>query len=147
MIVMAKIEHDVIRLPGGRRVPAGACSMRADTAGGAGGQHANRSSTRIELRIDIAACGLSDSEQSLVLARLAGRINRAGELVVWAGDRRSQLQNRRLACERAEQLIADALHVAAPRTATRPSRAAKRRAREAKQHRSMKKQQRRRPEA
>jgi ribosome-associated protein len=45
---------------------------------------------------------------------------------VVASERRSQLQNRELAIERLRERLAAALHVDAPRVATRPSRAAKR---------------------
>jgi len=90
-------------------------------SGGPGGQHANTSNTRVELRFDIGASpSLGPRQRARLIERLGPRVR------VVASERRSQLQNRNLALERLRDRLAEALHVDPPRVATRPSRAAKR---------------------
>jgi ribosome-associated protein len=131
--------RDHLWLPDGRVVPPHAVRWSAVTAGGPGGQHANRSATRVEVRMLIAGSGLSGSEQERVFERCAGRISPAGELVAWAGERRSQLQNRRAALRRIESLIAGALHEDAPRVPTKVPRAVRERRLDAKRRRAQRK--------
>ena len=134
---------DPIPLPGGRTVPAHAMSERATPSGGPGGQHANRSSTRIELRIDTWLLPLKDRERALVQRRLASRLTQEGVLVVTCDDERSQLRNRQVARRRAAELLAGALRRKRRRIPTRPSRSARNRAREQQRRRSQKKKDRR----
>jgi ribosome-associated protein len=90
--------------------------------GGPGGQHANTSNTKVELRFDI------ESSPSLGPRQRARLLERLGSIVrVTASERRSQHQNRELALERLRDRLAAALRVEAPRHATRPTRAAKQR--------------------
>jgi len=90
-------------------------------SGGPGGQHANTSNTRVELRFDIAASpSLGPRQRARLIERIGPRVR------IVASERRSQLQNRELALERLQARLAAALHVDTPRVATRPSRAAKR---------------------
>jgi ribosome-associated protein len=128
-----------IRLPRGREVPESIVRERATTAGGPGGQHANRSATRVEVGVPLDELPLTESEVARVRARLASRID--GDVLLWvgSGERRSQLQNRRAARERMAELLLEALHVDAPRRPSRPSRGAQLRLREAKRRSSQKK--------
>jgi ribosome-associated protein len=106
------------------RLPLKELTFRATPAGGPGGQHANRSSTRIELWWNPAESpSLSEPERALVLARLARRLDAGGRLRIVSAERRSQSQNREAALERLVALVANALHVAPPRRRTRPTRA------------------------
>jgi ribosome-associated protein len=90
-------------------------------SGGPGGQHANTSNTRVELRFDIEASpSLGPRQRARLIERLGPRVR------IVASERRSQLQNRELALERLHARLVSALHVDPPRVATRPSRAAKR---------------------
>jgi ribosome-associated protein len=91
-------------------------------SGGPGGQHANTSNTRVEVRFDIVASRSLGPRQR---ARLQERFGTTVRAV--ASERRSQHQNRELALERLRTRIADALHVDRPRVATRPTRASKER--------------------
>jgi ribosome-associated protein len=91
-------------------------------SGGPGGQHANTSNTKVEVRFDIA------SSPSLGPRQRARLLERLGPVVrVTASERRSQHQNRELALERLRERLASALRVEVPRHATRPTRAAKQR--------------------
>ena len=107
------------------RIPWRELSFHASSAGGAGGQHVNRSATRIELRWNVAeSASLSDAQRALLLARLAKRLDRGGRIRLVSDARRSQLQNREAAVERFIKLLAAALHVSRPRKATKPTRTA-----------------------
>ena len=111
-------------------------------ASGPGGQHANTSNTRVELRFDIEASpSLGPRQRARLVERLGPRVR------VVASERRSQFQNRELALERLGERLAEALHIDPPRVATRPSRASKRTRVEQKRRRGERKQARRRPSA
>ncbi len=107
-------------------VPAAELSFRATRAGGPGGQHVNRTSTRVEVLWDVAhsPC-LDEARRRLLLERLGSRLTASGVLRVVASGRRSQLQNRLAAVERLRTLVAQALREAPPRRPTRPPRAAR----------------------
>lgn len=137
-------DPDRVALPRGRVVPPWAVQVRATTSGGPGGQHANRSSTRVELRLhlDALASVLEPREVELLRARLATRTTQAGEVVVQCGDHRSQLRNRKGAAERMEELLAAALEPRRRRVPTRASAGARRRRLEAKRQQSARKRER-----
>ena len=121
-------------------IPRAELEVRASRASGAGGQHVNKTSTRIEVTWNVASsASLSDAERSRVLTRLASRISDEGELRVVASDTRSQLQNRVLAEGRLADLVRRALVVPKARRKTRPSRAAKQARLDAKRITSQKK--------
>jgi ribosome-associated protein len=109
-------------------------------SGGPGGQHANTSNTKVEVRFDV------ESSPSLGPRQRARLLDRLGPVVrVTASERRSQHQNRELALERLRERLAAALRVDAPRHATRPTRAAKKRRVEQKRRHGDVKRSRRRP--
>ena len=101
--------------------------------------------TKVDLRLDPYELPLTDGELHRLSSRLAGRINAEGELIVHASDTRSQEKNRRIAEERAADLVADAIKTKKRRVATAPSKAADARRIETKKRRSRIKQNRRRP--
>jgi ribosome-associated protein len=109
-------------------------------SGGPGGQHANTSNTRVELRFDIATSrSLGPRQRARLLDKLGPRVR------VVASERRSQAQNRALALERLQARLAAALHVERPRVATRPTKASKERRVTDKRRAGERKRQRRRP--
>lgn len=119
-------------------VPLDELEWRFSASGGPGGQHANTSNTKVEVRFDIAASpSLTEVQRERLLAKLGN------EVIVTASDRRSQLQNRELAIERLRTKLGEALKVEKPRVATRPSKAAKTRRLDAKKRRGQIKQSRR----
>ncbi|MCU1350986.1 MAG: aminoacyl-tRNA hydrolase [Acidimicrobiales bacterium] len=121
-------------------IPRGEVDVRFTTSGGPGGQHANKTATRVELRFDVEASAALNPDQK---ARIVGRLGPVVRVVV--DDERSQLRNRALAYERLAARLASALHVERPRRATRPSKGAKERRLQAKRQRSETKQRRRPP--
>jgi ribosome-associated protein len=113
---------------------------RTTGSGGPGGQHANTSDTRVEVRFPVvASTSLAPRQKELLLERL-GPVVRAT-----AADSRSQARNRELALERLRTRLEDALRVDLPRRSTKPSRAAKEARLDSKRRRSARKQDRRPP--
>ena len=107
-------------------IPRTELVYRASRAGGAGGQHVNTSSTRIELLWNVRQTQALDAEQrARVETKLASRLDGDGWLRVVSSARRSQGQNREAADERLITLIRGALVVPKRRKATKPSRGAK----------------------
>jgi len=106
-------------------VPEHELRFRATPAAGPGSQHVNRSSTRVEVRWDIAnSPSISDSQRELLLEKLGSRVDARGVVRVTADERRSQLRNREAAVERLNELVSKALERPRPRKKTKPSRAA-----------------------
>ncbi len=113
---------------------------RTTGSGGPGGQHANTSDTRVEVRFPVATSPSLGPRQRARLLEKLGPVARAT-----ASDSRSQARNRELALERLRARLAEGLHVEKPRRATRPSRSAKQARLDSKRHQSRRKQERRRP--
>ena len=114
--------------------------LRTSRSSGPGGQHAQKSETRVEAVFDVeASSALSDAQKKRVLAK-AGPILRAV-----AQDERSQLRNKELATERVVEALREALRVPRHRVPTKPSKAAKERRLESKRRRSDTKKLRRAP--
>ena len=122
------------------RIPLDELEWRFTASGGPGGQHANRSNTKAEVRFDVAASPSLGPRQR---ARLLDKLGPVVRVVV--DDERSQLRNRGLAQERLAQRLADALRVDRPRRPTRPTLAGQRRRLEEKRRRGDRKRQRQRP--
>jgi ribosome-associated protein len=133
-------------LPDGLTIPDTELVERFSRSSGPGGQSVNTTDSRVELSWDIGASpALTDLQRWRLLERLGGRAL-DGVLTIAASEHRSQLQNRTAARARLASLVADGLEPpAAPRRATRPSRAAKTRRIEAKRQRGQLKVTRRRP--
>ena len=124
------------------RVPRSELRVSFGPSGGPGGQHANRSNTRVELRFDVAgSAAFSEAQRARVIERLGPEVR------VVVDDERSQMRNRALAEERLVARLRSALHVEAPRRATKPTRGSQRRRLDAKTRRGDIKRSRRRPTA
>lgn len=105
------------------RIPRDELSFRASRAGGPGGQHVNKSSTRIELLWSVRSSrALADAQRSRLMAKLATRLDGEGILRIVASDHRSQSRNRDAAEDRLARLVRVALTVPKPRRKTRPTR-------------------------
>ena len=107
-------------------IPRSELGVRATRASGAGGQHVNKTSTRVEITWNVATSpSLTETDRARLTTRLASRLSDGGELRVVASDTRSQLQNRELAETRIADIVRRALVIPKARKKTRPSRAAK----------------------
>ena len=112
-------------------LPVSEIAIRVSRSSGPGGQHAQKSSTRVEALFDVeTSSALTDAQKRRVLAR-AGSLLRAV-----AQDERSQARNRELAIERLVEKLRDALAVPRKRKATKPTAAARRRRLETKRRRA-----------
>jgi ribosome-associated protein len=119
-------------------IPADELVELASRAGGPGGQHVNKSNTRVTLRWSVVkSAALTEPQRNRLLERLATRLTRRGELVVHADRSRSRSHNRERARERIADIVRRALTVERSRVATRPTRGSRERSREGKQQRSV----------
>ena len=134
-------ETDAIRVTRSVAIPRSEIELRFSRSSGPGGQHAQKSDTRVDARFDVlASTALTDGQKRRVVAR-AGPVLRAV-----AQDERSQWRNRELAVERLVESLREALRVERRRVATKPSAQARERRLEAKRRRSQLKRQRRPPD-
>jgi ribosome-associated protein len=124
-------------------IPESEVSYTASLSSGPGGQHVNKTSTRITLRFDVFGSPTLGEEQKAVLSRrLSGRINKEGVLQVTSQQFRSQTMNRDDALRRFVILLRGALQPRTPRKRTRPSRSAAERRLSAKKQRGERKRER-----
>lgn len=131
---------EILRVTRSCAIPFDELEWRFTGSGGPGGQHANTSNTKVEVRFDIEESpSLGPRQRARLLERLGPRVR------VVASERRSQHQNRELALERLRSRLADALHTNPARVASSPSRAEKQRRVERKRHHGDIKRARRRP--
>lgn len=121
-------------------IPDDELEFKFTTSRGPGGQHANRSSTRVQLSWNIAdSLVLSDSARAKLIAKL-GPVVRAD-----VDDHRSQTRNREAATDRLADKVRGALVQQRKRRATKPSRASQRRRVESKRRKSQTKALRKKP--
>jgi ribosome-associated protein len=112
-------------------LPLSEVDFRTSRSSGPGGQHAQKTETRVEAVFDVeSSTALSDMQKRRVVAR-AGPVLRA-----IAQDERSQARNRELALERVAAQLREALRVPRKRRPTKPSQAAVERRLEEKRRRS-----------
>jgi ribosome-associated protein len=132
--------EDPMRVARNTEIPLSEILIRASRSSGPGGQHANVTASRIEAVFDVeASASLSDEQKQRLISQCGPRV------VAIAQDARSQSQNRELALTRLRGRIESALHVARPRTPTRPTKGSERRRFDAKRNQSELKRQRRSP--
>ena len=134
------MDGESIRVTRSVVLPLSEVSFRFSRSSGPGGQHAQKSETRVEAVFDVeVSAALSDVQKKRVVAR-AGSV-----LHAIAQDERSQLRNRELALERLVEQLRRALRVPRKRVATKPNAAARERRLEQKRRRSRTKRLRRPP--
>lgn len=144
---MSQSQHpDGIEVAPGVHIPAAEIQVSAISGGGPGGQHVNKSATRVAIQWNVRTSrALRDDQRERVLDKLSSRLDSDGSIRIVAGEFRSQQQNRRAAFERLQQLVARALVVPRARRATKPTYGSVQDRLSSKRQRSQTKQQRRRP--
>jgi ribosome-associated protein len=102
---MSEIKKDLI-------IPEHELIITTSRAGGPGGQHVNKTDSRVTLHWNIHKTAvLTDAQKQRVLQKLRSQLNEEGVLAISCGTTRSQIQNRRLATQLLIQKITKALHV------------------------------------
>ena len=136
------MEREAIRVTRSVILPASEIEIRVSRSSGPGGQHAQKSSTRVEASLEVeSSSALTDIQRHRVVAR-AGPVIRAV-----AQDERSQARNRELAVERLVEKLRDALAVPRRRVPTKPTSQARKGRLEDKRRRARTKSLRRPPSA
>lgn len=127
-------------------IPAEELIFQAARSGGPGGQNVNKVASKIVLRYDVRRSrALTEDQRSLLLARLAGRLTREGELVLHSSRHREQRRNAEAARDRMLEILIEALRVRTPRKETRPKHSSKVKRLESKRKRSVVKRRRAKP--
>jgi ribosome-associated protein len=133
----------VLRITNTLTIPLSELRFRFARSSGPGGQHVNRSATRVELLFDVAGSrSLTEAQRERTLKALTSYIDSDGVLHLVSQTFRSQLRNREEVVERFQTLMRKAMRVPKRRRPTRPSRAAKERRLASKRRRSEIKRQR-----
>ncbi len=124
-------------LKDGRIVPKECFVVSFSRSGGAGGQHVNKTETKVDLRLDLHAARTVFGDRDLARLRsaLQSRLDAEGRLVAVASEHKSQFMNYRAAQERMVTWIAKALVRQKRRIATKPTRGSQRRRLDAKKRR------------
>ena len=124
-------------LKDGRVVPKECFAATFSRSGGAGGQHVNKTESRVDLRLDleVAREALGDQDIRRIRRALANRLDAEGRLIAICSEHKSQFQNYRAAQERMVAWIAQALVRQKRRIATKPTRGSKTRRLDAKKRR------------
>ncbi len=127
-------------------IPEAELGEAASRARGPGGQHVNKTNTRVTLRWNVReSAAPTPRQRERLLESLGARLTAQGELVVHSDRTRSRARNREYARERIRELVSKALHEDPERRPTRPTRASKARTRKIKTQRSALKKMRGRP--
>lgn len=136
--------NDVLPINHWLKVPLSELSFVASRSSGAGGQHVNKTSSRVTLRWNIdTSNALAPLIRDRIKEKLANRIDATGTLQIHVESSRSQLRNRELAMERLRELVLKALERKKARRVTKPSKASKKRRLDSKKRHGQKKADRR----
>ncbi len=101
-------------------IPAHELEITASRASGPGGQHVNKTSTRISIRWNVPhSAALSVEQKERISQKLASSITSEGDIIVHYGALRSQHQNKEEALKHLAQLVRDALRIPKKRKKTR----------------------------
>jgi ribosome-associated protein len=140
---MSVLEEKVLHITHNLTIPLSEFRFRFARSSGPGGQHVNRSATRVELLFDVAGSpSLTEAQRERALEALAPYIDSGGVLHLISQTFRSQFRNREEVVERFRTLMRKAMRVPKRRRPTRPSGAAQERRLASKRRRSAIKRQR-----
>ncbi len=131
------MSDDLLEINDQVAIPLDELAFRYARSSGPGGQHMQRTETKVELLFDLASSpSLTEAQRSLAMSRLGGRVDHAGVLHLVSQAGRSQLENRADVIERFRRQLAAALKPPKARRPTRPTAAARQERLEGKRRRS-----------
>ena len=120
--------------------------FKAIRSSGAGGQHVNKVSSKIELTFNLADSNeLSERQKEILFKKLANRLTKENVLILFSDETRSQHRNKELVIKRFLVLIKQGLQKPKIRRATKPTKASVKRKAENKRKTSLKKSLRKKP--
>ena len=124
----------------------GELKFKAIRSSGAGGQHVNKVSSKIELNFNILdSKGITDEERLRIINKLNSRITKSGNLILQCGDTRSQHRNKELVISRFIDIIKINLYKPKPRRISKPTKSSIKRRLENKKRQGLKKSNRKKP--
>jgi len=114
------IKKDDLFIKPGLIIPASELIFTASRAGGPGGQHVNKTSTKITLRWNITSSqAMPEEQKTRVLTVLASEITSDGDIIIQSSSSRSQQQNKKAALTILAQKLNKALYVPKKRIKTK----------------------------
>lgn len=118
-------------------IPEHELEITTSRSGGAGGQHVNKTDTRITVRWNVKNTqALNDEQKERVLQKLHTQLTTEGDLIVHNSQSRSQQQNKKIALAQLANQVAQALTIPKKRKKTKISKSAKEARLQTKTHRS-----------
>lgn len=122
-------------------------SFKAIRSSGAGGQHVNKVSSKVELTFDLeASTALTEDEKSQLKQSLGNRLTKDYTLLLYCDESRSQHKNKDLVISRFKVIIRKGLEKPKKRKKTKPSIASVKKRLEKKRRQSAKKSSRKKPD-
>ena len=107
-------------------IPENELEISTSRSGGPGGQHVNKTNTRITLRWNVKTSqALTEEQRQRVLQNMQALLTLDGDLIIHNSEGRSQIQNKKAALEQLAQKIRKALFVPKKRKPTRISKSTK----------------------
>ncbi len=121
-------------------------NFKAVKSSGPGGQHVNKTASKVVASFDIPnSRAINEEEKTLLLNKLSSRLSKEGVLNLESSSSRSQHKNKDVVIDRMMEVILGALKKSKPRKKTKPSKASKLKRLREKKMRSEKKDQRQKP--
>lgn len=137
---------EVLEVARGIEVPRSEATIEYSRASGPGGQHVNKTETRVTVRFDFEGTrSIPDADKERMKEKLATKLTKLGELLVSCDAYRDRARNLETAFERLEATLARAYERPKPRKKTKPSRGSKERRLDEKKRTSSRKQTRKSP--
>lgn len=107
-------------------IPEHELEITSSKSGGAGGQHVNKTESKITVRWNVKTSNAITEEQKVrIIQNLGSRLTEDGDFILHSSESRSQQHNKMAALKRLEKEIKKALHVPKKRMKTRVSKSAK----------------------
>ena len=124
--VVCMIENECLIINDVVAIPLQELVFTTSRSGGPGGQHVNKTDSRVTVRWNVPmTVALTDAQKQRLLDKLASKLTNDGDLVMHCSTSRSQIQNKELVLQLLTQEIASGLHVPKKRLATKASKAKK----------------------